>query len=372
MQAKEQEQEKGVTQKNAPFFSIIMPVYNTQAYIARALDCICKQSFTDWELLVINDDSPDSSAEIALKFAQEDARICVLTHTRNAGLSAARNTGLSRARGRYVWMPDSDDTFETDLLGHAHAALVSCESDVLMFGHEEKYFDEQGKFLYSHEMALDEKNFESPNTWHNCVIDFEAGTHYGYAWNKIYKRERIEELKLRFEHVRLIEDITFNVDFFQDAHSLFVMSGMPYKYAKRKGSSLTNANAYSAQVYWQLHKRRIEMLCGQLKSWDVFDEHAQGILGALLGRYVLSALVRSFDLSENLSRNERHDICKKLLDEPLCQELLRCAHAHSSTLRLCVGVLKTRKCGICLFMARLIHFVQGRAYKRFTHARSKR
>ena len=93
----------------APFFSVVLPAYGSEPYLAAALGDLQDQLFTDWEAIVVNDCSPDGSLAIAQQFAAADARIRVVSHEVNRGLSAARNTGLAAARGRYVWFPDPDD-----------------------------------------------------------------------------------------------------------------------------------------------------------------------------------------------------------------------------------------------------------------------
>ena len=106
-----------------PFFSIVMPCYGVEAYIARAIECVQAQTFSDWELIVVDDCTPDESAAIAMEYAARDGRIRVVSHEENRGLSAARNTGIDQARGRYLWMPDPDDTYATDILQRVHKTV---------------------------------------------------------------------------------------------------------------------------------------------------------------------------------------------------------------------------------------------------------
>ena len=84
----------------APFFSVVLPTYSSEPYLAAALGDLQDQLFTDWEAIVVNDCSPDGSLAIAQQFAAADARILVVSHEVNRGLSAARNTGFAAARGR--------------------------------------------------------------------------------------------------------------------------------------------------------------------------------------------------------------------------------------------------------------------------------
>ena len=392
-------------EKGAPFFSIVMLCYQVQDCIARAIKCVQAQTFANWELIVVDDCSPDPSGEIAEEFARYDQRIKVIHHGENKGLAAARNTGILQARGRYLWMPDADDTYDNDLLESVYAVLskagntksahsigdnviggagTNCADithseehaaeniDLVMFGHTEEYYNENGTFLYTHQLPLQPGSYDSPEAWHAQIIDFERTTHYGYAWNKIYKLARIQALNLSFEQVKLIEDISFNVAYFQGAQSLAVIAGTPYHYIKRQGKSLTNANDYSSSEYLALHQQRTRLLYKQLESWNVLDSAARATLGALYGRYALSALERQCNKQENLTHKERRARCKELYKDALFEEMIKCARAQSTSLKMCLFVLTTRNITASLALARIIHFVHTHAYPLFTHVRSER
>ena len=88
--------------------SIIIPVYKAEKYINRCVDSILAQTFTDWELLLINDGSPDNSSSICDLYAARDSRIKVF-HKENGGVSSARNLGLEKATGEWITFVDSDD-----------------------------------------------------------------------------------------------------------------------------------------------------------------------------------------------------------------------------------------------------------------------
>lgn len=98
-----------------PTISVIVPVYKAEKYLTHCIDSILNQSFTDLELLLIDDGSPDRSGEICDKYARKDSRIRVF-HQQNGGVSRARNNGLAHAQGQYVVFVDSDDRTLPDYL----------------------------------------------------------------------------------------------------------------------------------------------------------------------------------------------------------------------------------------------------------------
>ena len=101
--------------------SVIVPVYQVEAYLAKCLDSILAQAFTDFELILVDDGTRDDCQQIMTRYAAMDARIrCI--HKENGGLSSARNAGLDIARGEYIAFVDSDDTVEPTMLADAVAA----------------------------------------------------------------------------------------------------------------------------------------------------------------------------------------------------------------------------------------------------------
>ena len=271
-------------------------------------------------------------------------------------------------------MPDSDDSYDLDLLSKAHEAIVAASCpDAVMFGYAEDYYDADGGFLYDHELLMDAGAYASSEEWRPRVIGFERGTHYGYAWNKLYRLDRIKDMALSFQQVRLIEDILFNVGYFQDARSLVVLPGTPYRYAKRQGKSLTNANSFSAAEYFALHRRRVQTLRDQLESWGVFDESCRGVLGSLYGRYILSALERNCFPAEQLTHRQRVKWCRSLFADPLFDELIPSAKAESSrALKLCLVPLRWKSALLCTAMGRAVFFAHSNLYGLFTRLRSGR
>jgi len=94
--------------------SVVMPVYNVEQYVGQAIQSILNQTFSDFELLIINDCSPDGSVEICRQF--KDPRIKIIEHKKNRGLAGARNTGIRHSQGKYIAFIDSDDIWEPEKL----------------------------------------------------------------------------------------------------------------------------------------------------------------------------------------------------------------------------------------------------------------
>lgn len=223
-----------------PFFSVIVPVYKVEKYLPRCINSILSQSFTDFELILVNDGSPDNCGQICEEYKKKDCRIKVI-HKRNGGLSDARNAGLSIASGEFVCFVDSDDYVESDLLEHVHP-LLSSESTLVSFGF---CFEGRGKKYYGY---VNEKNFcddaERFKFMFSELLDYRLPWN---VWSKIFNRGIIERNNLRFEDNKEIfaEDLCFMLGYMQYVDRIITVSEILYHYTEREDSIMGNASAKS-------------------------------------------------------------------------------------------------------------------------------
>ncbi len=349
-----------------------MPVYGTEEFIAESIESVLSQTFTDWELILVDDATPDEAIEIAQQYAESDERLRIVHHEVNRGLSESRNTGMRESRGKYIWFADSDDFFDADLLQRVHEEIEATQADVVMFGIIEEYFDSEQNHLYDHEVAMEAYRGLN-NEWHSKMIDYERDTCFGYSWSKAYSSDVIKKNGLHFETVKLIEDVIFNTQFFSVAQTMAVLDIAPYHYRKIDGRSLTNANSYSAEEYYSLHARRVSAIMDMLTGWDVFDDRARAILGSLYGRYVLSALERTYHNSEGFDVCGRKQFAKNILSSELYKSLIPHSEANDSkVLALSLSVLKSNNLTLVLALAKTTNVFRNNLYSVFTRLRSGR
>lgn len=341
---------------NKPYFTIVMPAYGVEKYIDRAILSIQKQTFDNWEIIVVDDCSKDKSGEIARKYAAEDTRIQVIRHEINKGLSAARNTGTRAAAGEYIWYMDPDDYVDDTLLEQIHSSIEVNPAQVILFGHVEEYYDKKGNLQYTHAICPKEHYFRTAKELRPHVIELEQETLYGYAWNKFYLLSYIRELKLEYEDVRLIEDIVFNIKYFMDIETLTILPVTPYHYGKRMEANLTNK---FVPDYFVLHMQRIEMLFNQFSYWGICTQEVRSILGSLYARYILSALERNCNKQAGMKHVERYKWCREVFAQGLFNELIPGARARDSiSLRIALVLFRWKRAILCLMMGRGIYIVK--------------
>lgn len=209
-----------------PKISVIVPTFNTEKYLRCCVDSILAQTFTDYELLLIDDGSTDGSEVICDKYAEKDTRIKVL-HKNNGGVSSARNLGLDNAKGEWITFCDSDDWVFPCWLDNFMSKEVSNEIDLLIQGF--KTDRSIGEILKEDTEQYYGANFESPVK--DAITNLIQSGIFGYVWNKCFRRDCIETHKLRFDcSLSLHEDEMFIIDFLAYAKKVRSVSNIGYYY----------------------------------------------------------------------------------------------------------------------------------------------
>lgn len=212
-----------------PKISVIVPVYNVSEYLARCVDSIVTQSFSDIEIILVNDGSTDNSGEICDSFSRTDNRIKVI-HKQNGGLSDARNVGCKAAKGDFVAFIDSDDFVDREMLLKLYALAVESGADVAVCGICDCYkerktpqFEENVTFVTNGINAL--------------KITLEGNKMPGSVCSKIIKRSVAQ--KISFRVGKTYEDAFYTPDLFLSVDTVAVTTESLYYYWHRSDSITT-------------------------------------------------------------------------------------------------------------------------------------
>ena len=178
--------------------SIIIPVYNSEEYIARCLDSILNQSFSDFEIICLNDGSSDNSLSILKEYASKDDRVNVYSHS-NMGIAKTRNKGIGLAKGKYIMFIDNDDFIDSDYLQTYYDTIENEKVDIVLGGY--RRITEKNKLL--------EVRCSKDTKWGKFIIVS--------PWAKIYKKELIDKFNIKFLDYGIGEDIYFYVQYIDKA-----------------------------------------------------------------------------------------------------------------------------------------------------------
>ena len=222
-----------------PYFSVIIPIYNVEAYLRQCVESVLAQTFQNIEVILVDDGSPDNCGAICDRYAQKDARISVI-HKENGGLSSARNCGMVAAAGTYILFLDSDDYWDrTDALSLVYAAFTDNRSDVVLLKH--RTLDMQtGEFSTGNIPGCNEQIARMPYSrqLEHCVSLQLFDT---CAWNKAFRRELMIENDLFFVRGIIAEDIDWAARLALAAKKLAIVDEPVHVYRKGRPGAITTS-----------------------------------------------------------------------------------------------------------------------------------
>lgn len=259
-----------------PLISIIVPVYNTEEYLEKCLSSLEKQSYSNIEIVVVNDGSTDSSAEIAEGFAERLSNFHCFTKE-NGGLSSARNYGIEKSTGDYIGFVDSDDWIEPGMFEHLMTAAEANNADMAIC--DIRYITADGEEIDSGYGIIEETTMEPLETLETL---FRGKQFRFHAVNKLYKRKLFNEI--RFPLGKVFEDVFTTYKAIMLSNKVSLTPGKMYNYLKERPDSILTKpfspkffHIFEAlsEIEEELKTRKIEEKLQSsfniLKVWTILD-----------------------------------------------------------------------------------------------------
>ena len=287
-------------ENSPPLLSIIVPVFNVQAYLEQCLNSIISQSYTNIELIVVNDGSTDSSAEICDNYAKRDARIVVI-HKNNGGLSDARNAGLKLAKGNWIGFVDSDDWIEPMMYYDLMKAVYIDNSDIGCTGFYYEHLNGNSEPNPPDSLSIDRyiTDFTIRNQWIPALLsgklsDLPYMLHS--VCDKIFRRDLISEFYS--ERLYLNEETIFVLNALLKAKSISAYFKYGYHYRLRAGSLIHTKHHDILQKRHSLNLLLSKILEKEPNSKYTTNIANRYFLGICSGVSQLSAVNLSHSYSE--------------------------------------------------------------------------
>ena len=248
-----------------PAISVIMPVYKVEDCIREAAGSIIRQTFTDWELYLVDDGSPDNSGAICDELAAADERITVI-HKENGGAPSARNEAIRQAGGRYFYFMDSDDTAEAGMLERMYSEITRTGAQLLVAGYYIDTYYSDGEYItqeiFDEAAVYDKEAFRK-----NAYRLFDRNLLYT-PWNKLYDAEYIKERGLLFPDT-LWDDFPFNLSVMRDIDRVCVIEERFYHFIRRRAESET---AKYVETMYEKREEEHDWMEELYGYWGVTDE----------------------------------------------------------------------------------------------------
>ncbi len=287
-----------------PRFSVIVPIYNVEKYLKKCIDSILAQTYLDFEVLLIDDGSPDNCPMICDEYAGKDRRVRVI-HKKNAGLVAARNSGVLAARGEYICYVDGDDWVSPDLLQViSDKAISQYNIDMVVFSAVKQYENEQEEIpkpeLEGYYGKEELKSTVYPYMMYDCRKPFCSGLIFPVAWNKIYKRVFLLEHYCQEERIRMGEDNAFVYECLYASNSVYFCSDILYYYNQLNVTSMVHSYDSNRFVNNAILTRYIDERMGGKDN--VIDEQ----INAFKAYWLIMAVFHEMKAGRNIRAARKH------------------------------------------------------------------
>ena len=228
--------------------SIIVPVYKVRRYLQRCIESILQQTYTDYELILVDDGSADGSSVICDRYAQECDKVRVI-HKKNGGLSSARNAGIAAARGEYITFVDGDDAVASGTYYYnMHILLSNPDIDIIEFPFVEHYESPRSKIV----TFKPEKVSGNSNIFPDWIA--RKGYEHCFAWNKIYRSELF--FFVRYPEGEVFEDTLITPILYSSCENVYYSDCGFYYYYDNEGSI---SNSHSLAGHMQLYRNYVTL-----------------------------------------------------------------------------------------------------------------
>ncbi len=222
-------------------FSVIVPIYNIEKYLKRCIDSVLAQTFADYELILVDDGSPDGCPAICDEYAKRDERITVI-HKENGGLVSARQAGIKVAKGDYIFHLDGDDAILPHALESAYQIICDTQADMVSFSYQICVDGEPGQVVYDLvEEGLYHKDEIEKKISPNLLSNKNMKNLFYFLWGKAIKRELAAKYQVLVNPaISQGEDVSCSTPCYLEANTVYMSRKSIYLYTVRSDSLTTN------------------------------------------------------------------------------------------------------------------------------------
>ena len=284
-------------------YSVIIPVYNVENYLSRCIDSLLAQNYVDLEILLIDNGSKDQSGQICEDYATQFSNITAY-HIPNKGVGSARNFGLSKAKGEFICFVDADDYLVGNLFSDVESQLDS-QLDLLVFS----YYNSIEKNLSEIDRSAKILPTEGKKDKSDFIALFQELwlTDMMYTvWNKIYRKEFLEEHQIVFESYELGEDVRFNLNVYQHVNAVLLVKSCYYVYISGRIDSAMGQYNPNRMNYQLEELGKVDQL---MISWNSHDDQ---FMDQIKARILMSNI-------QNISKQKMSLSKKRHYVEVLCR-----------------------------------------------------
>lgn len=337
---------KGLSEmENTPFFSVVMPAYNCEETVGMTIDSVLNQSYTDLELIIVNDGSIDNTQQVLERYHSEDFRVKFKT-IRNGGPGNARNKGIELATGQYLLFVDSDDVMKDGTL-EIYADHVKDEKiDLVISSYNMNILDGE-ELVDTRFVEAPNQTMETHEEFLNNVYPLMNKQLMYVAWNKLFKLDIIKKYGIKFPPYNSCEDRLFNIRYFKHVEACKVVSDVLYDYSFDGKNSLTNK--YFDNKFDTFVEFYRELLA-------LTKKHEKGF-SALFLKGVMSCIIPLHSESCPLTYREKREYIKTIMEHPDVIKASKDSLTDTKIRQLMKALFKTKSISINYVASKLMYSI---------------
>lgn len=303
-----------------PEISIIIPIYNAEKEIHRCIKSIYQQTFTDYEIILVNDGSKDKSAEICRKYAEKDDHVTFIDKE-NGGAGSARNAGIEIAQGKYIYFCDADDSIDKNLLECVYAEAVNKNADLVVFSVAAEIIDSKsGKITKKYTTTQKTAFFENRESFRNNFSHlYYEGVLFGGPINKLFNTSVIKKNNVRYPDLKRGQDEIFNMRYYQFVNSCSVIPDILYTYYQFDN---TGKNKKYRLNYFETTTKTYYLTLGKLlNEFEANDDYTRQKYQNSFVYSMEAAILLAWNPLERLNKKSKIDFIKKIMNTDFVSDI---------------------------------------------------
>ncbi len=351
---------------NSTKISIIMPVFKVENYVGRAIESILNQTLCEWELLAVDDGSPDKSGKICDEYAKRDARIKVI-HQENRGAPAARNRAIDLAVGKYLYFMDSDDWAERDMLLDMYNLAEANNSQLVIAGYYiDSYYDNEKKHTQS--LSVPSRTFQNAKDFRMYAHKlFDKNLLYT-PWNKLFLSEYIKQNKIYFPNT-FWDDFPFVLSVISDIEHIAVTENKYYHFIRKRAESETAR--YRSNMY-EKREEENEWMRSLYKKWQISSPETEEFLCRRYIERIIGCIENITNDNCNLEKKEKLDKIRDMICSVTAQDAVLKAKPNSLVMKILLIPIKQRKTSVMYLFGTVISQIKKKNVKLFIKLKANR
>ena len=346
--------------------SVIMPVYNVEKFVGKAIESIQNQTLKEIEFLIVDDGTPDRSGEICDAYAQNDSRIRVF-HKENGGAPSARNLAIEAAKGKYMYFMDSDDWAEPTMLEDMYRLAEEHQAQLVVAGFFIETYYSDTEYVTT-ELSDRDRAFSTQREFReNAYRLFDKNLLYT-PWNKLFLSQYLLENNLRFPQTWM-DDFPFNLMVIRDVERVVVTSKKYYHFMRARAESETAR--YRDDLYPKREEEHTWML-DLYQHWGVSDGKSLEMLYRRYIERVVGCIENVTNVNCTLNAGQRRAAIREIVRNPRVAEAFRYARPRSNYMKLMLLPIRWRNVTLCHLEGKIISYVKTRNVKTFAKLKAGR